>query len=261
MNGEPHENGPPSDAFAELCAYMDGESSEAERGACVELLARDASARERLRAWQAQKAALQALCATPGESTPPIVVRTRPPWRHRAALAACWLVAGAGLGFAAHDIATPYFGAGVQASALARRADLAYAVYAPEERHPVEVPAADRAHLIAWLSKRLDRPLSVPSLDEYGYRLVGGRLLPGEGGPAAQFMYEAAGGTRVTLYVTRATHDESDFKVLRAGTRSTFYWVNDRMGYAMSSSIPELKLRAIATDVCASLGGRPQRWQ
>ena len=163
--------------------------------------------------------------------------------------------------FAARDIATTYFGAGAQASAFARRADIAYAVYAPEERHPVEVPAADRAHLIAWLSKRLDRPLSVPSLDEYGYALVGGRLLPGEGGPAAQFMYEGASGTRLTLYVTRATHDESDFKVLRAGTRSTFYWVNDRMGYAMSGSIPELKLRAIATDVCASLGGRPQRWQ
>ena len=261
MNGEPHENGPPADTLAALGAYMDGESSDADRAACVELLARDASARERLHAWRAQKAALQALYATPVDTAPALVVRTRPAWWRRAALAACWLVAGAGLGFAARDIATTYFGAGAQASAFARRADIAYAVYAPEERHPVEVPAADRAHLIAWLSKRLDRPLSVPSLDEYGYALVGGRLLPGEGGPAAQFMYEGASGTRLTLYVTRATHDESDFKVLRAGTRSTFYWVNDRMGYAMSGSIPELKLRAIATDVCASLGGRPQRWQ
>ena len=261
MNGEPHESGPPPDALAALGAYMDGESSEAERAACVELLAHDASERERLHAWRAQKAALQALCAIPGDTTPAIVVRTRPVWWRRAALAACWLVAGAGLGFAAHDIATAYFSADVQASAFARRADVAYAVYAPEERHPVEVASADRAHLIAWLSKRLDRPLSVPSLDEYGYTFVGGRLLPGDAGPAAQFMYEGAGGTRLTLYVTHATHDESAFRVLRAGTRSTFYWVNDRMGYAMSGSIPELKLRAIATDVCASLGGRPQRWQ
>ena len=53
----------------------------------------------------------------------------------------------------------------------------------------------------AWLSKRLGTPSSVPHLSETGYELVGGRLLPGNSGPAAQFMYQDARGQRLTLYV------------------------------------------------------------
>jgi len=52
------------------------------------------------------------------------------------------------------------------------------------------------------LSKRLNRTLTIPSLHEYGFELVGGRLLPGEDGPAAQFMYQNANGERLTLYMT-----------------------------------------------------------
>ena len=48
--------------------------------------------------------------------------------------------------------------------------------------HPVEVGAGDPDHLVAWLSARLGRPVRAPSLDEYGYQLLGGRLLPGEAG-------------------------------------------------------------------------------
>ena len=46
-----------------------------------------------------------------------------------------------------------------------------------------------------WLSKRLGRPLVVPDLAAVGFRLMGGRLLPAEDGPAAQFMYETGKGT------------------------------------------------------------------
>ncbi|MDH3317698.1 MAG: anti-sigma factor, partial [Gammaproteobacteria bacterium] len=38
---------------------------------------------------------------------------------------------------------------------LPREAAYAHAVYVPEVRHPVEVGADERAHLNAWLSKRL----------------------------------------------------------------------------------------------------------
>ena len=110
-------------------------------------------------------------------------------------------------------------------------------------------------------AKRLNRPLSVPSLQEYGYSLVGGRLLPGEAGPAAQFMYENQTGARLTLYVTGVPKDETAFRLFRDGNRRTFYWVNDGMGYALSGPIAEGKLRSIAIDVCSALGGRPEAWQ
>jgi anti-sigma factor RsiW len=62
-------------------------------------------------------------------------------------------------------------------------------------RHPVEVGAGQEAHLVQWLSKCLGRPLVVPDLAAVGFRLMGGRLLPAEDGPAAQFMYENGKGT------------------------------------------------------------------
>ncbi|HEX7465011.1 MAG TPA: anti-sigma factor, partial [Usitatibacter sp.] len=70
-------------------------------------------------------------------------------------------------------------------------------------RHPVEVDAKDQDHLVKWLSKRLDMALTVPVLSTEGFELLGGRLLPGNDGPVAQFMYQDASGKRLTLYVTR----------------------------------------------------------
>ncbi|NIF52333.1 anti-sigma factor [Burkholderia sp. Ax-1724] len=206
-----------------------------------------------------------------------IVLRRTRPWWQRAGLAACWLAVGAGLALALGPLAPRLTGnawGGVwggiwgnawdrlsgQPAGFAQRADVAYAVYSPERRHPVEVAASEEEHLINWLSKRLNRPLSVPSLQEYGYALVGGRLLPGEAGPAAQFMYENAGGARLTLYVTGIARNETAFRLLRDGNRRTFYWVNDGMGYALSGAIAEGKLRTIAIDVCSALGGKPETW-
>ncbi len=234
-------------------------------------------------AWRAQKAALRALCGAPqrnehnersgsvGQSAADepafIVVRRPTPWWQRVGLAACWLAAGAGLALALGPLAPRLTGGawnglgGSLPPSFAERADVAYAVYTPERRHPVEVAANEEEHLISWLSKRLNRPLSVPSLQEYGYSLVGGRLLPGEAGPAAQFMYENSSGARLTLYITGISRDETAFRLFRDGNRRTFYWVSDRMGYALSGPIAEGKLRSIAIDVCSALGGKPEDWQ
>lgn len=84
---------------------------------------------------------------------------------------------------------------------LPQEAIFAHVVYAPEVRHPVEVTADERAHLNAWLSKRLAHPVVSPDIRAAGYQLVGGRLLPDAGRPAAQFMYEDENGARITLYV------------------------------------------------------------
>ena len=84
----------------------------------------------------------------------------------------------------------------IMADALA-----AHRTFAVEVRHPVEVDAAQEAHLVQWLSKRLGRPLVVPDLSATGYRLMGGRLLPAGSGAAAQLMYENGTGDRLTVYV------------------------------------------------------------
>ncbi|WP_168793471.1 anti-sigma factor family protein [Paraburkholderia aromaticivorans] len=262
-----------------LSAFVDGELPGAERAAIEAQLAQHPQAAARVAAWRAQKAALRVLCGAPQRSerherdeqdtaNEPafIVLRRRTSWWQRVGVAACWLAAGAGLALALGPLAPrltggAWGGLGGSPPSFAERADIAYAVYTPERRHPVEVAANEEEHLINWLSKRLNRPLSVPSLQEYGYSLVGGRLLPGEAGPAAQFMYENTSGARLTLYVTGISRDETAFRLFRDGNRRTFYWVSDGMGYALSGPIAEGKLRTIAIDVCSALGGKPESWQ
>lgn len=246
-----------------LGAFVDNELPEAQRAQMRAHLEHDGEARARAQSWQALTGALRTLCEAPehGRTSPFIVVRKRASMPHRLALAACWVVVGAGLGVALGTLAPQWLPGSAEPAAFARRADIAYAVYAPEERHPVEIAASEASHLTAWLSERLERPVSIPPLTEYGYTFVGGRLLPGETGPAAQLMYENGNGARLTLYITNTPRNEAPVQLLRDGNRRTFYWVNDRAGYAMSGSIPEPKLRAIAVDVCSELGGHPDAWK
>lgn len=265
----------PEDDLADLAAlgaFVDGELPSDAHAAMQSRLHADATAAQRVGAYRAQKAALQALSRAGDETAAPawVVLRRRDPWWHRAGIAAAWAVAGAGFAVAASML--PHglpLGAGQgpgsalvasDAENFAHRADVAYAVYSPEVRHPVEVGAADEAHLVAWLSKRLGRPLSIPPLGEYGYTLVGGRLLPGAAGPAAQFMYQNDAGERLTLYVSESGRERDAVHLLRDGSRRTFYWSTDRMGYALSGPDSEGRLRKIAYEVCGTLGGTSAQW-
>jgi anti-sigma factor RsiW len=264
----------PDADLATLGAYVDDELAIDARAVLQARLAGDESAVQRIAAYRAQKAALQTLCnAGHGTaSTGYVVLRRRDPWWRRAGLAAAWAVAGAGFAVAASTLLPHWlpgggWGAGHDPAFLAsdgegfaRRADVAYAVYSPEVRHPVEVGAADQAHLVAWLSKRLGKPLSVPPLEEYGYTFVGGRLLPGAAGPAAQFMYQNDTGARLTLYVSASGRDRDAVHLLRDGSRRTFYWSTEGMGYALSGPATEGRLRTIAYEVCGALGGTSAQW-
>ena len=51
-------------------------------------------------------------------------------------------------------------------------------------------------------SKRLGTEVR-PSLKAVGYELIGGRLLPGDTGPVAQWRHHDGLGQRLTLYVSR----------------------------------------------------------
>jgi anti-sigma factor RsiW len=136
---------------------------------------------------------------------------------------------------------------------FARDAVIAHTVYAPEVRHPVEVTAADEAHLVQWLTRRLGSPLKVPTLQALGFHLLGGRLLPGPQGPRAQFMYEDTSGHRVTLYVTVFNEGqvptETAFRSARDGKLASFYWIEGRQGYAFSGELPGASAMALAREV------------
>jgi anti-sigma factor RsiW len=181
-------------------------------------------------------------------------------WR-TAALAASCAVLGAALGALAgwqlHASRTgPSATATTDGAVMARRAAVAHAVYSPEVRHPVEVGADQEQHLVTWLSKRVGLKLKAPKLEEVGMALVGGRLLPGETGPVAQFMYQSERGRRMTLYVRAesAPNRETAFRYARENNVGVFYWIERDCGYAIASAdLDKDELLRVATMVYKQL--------
>ena len=93
------------------------------------------------------------------------------------------------------------------------------------------------------------------TLSAQGFELVGGRLLPGEAGPVAQFMYQDARGQRLTLYVQREAKEggETAFRYARENGIGVFYWLDGHFGYALSGQMEKPDLLRIATAVYQQL--------
>jgi anti-sigma factor RsiW len=227
---------------AELQAYADGRLEPERRRAVDAWLAARPEEAERIADYRKLAEALRsAYDPVFGEALPSRFIRTKIHWR-RHALVAGWtlvgLLIGGIAGWQLRDAQRTPPPAADFGAVMARRAAIAHATYSPEVRHPVEVGADQEAHLVAWLSKRLGAPLRAPKLEEIGYGLVGGRLLPGDNGPVAHFMYQTQKGTRITLYVrTEATGNrETAFRYAEEGRVRVFYWVDRKLGYALSSA-------------------------
>jgi anti-sigma factor RsiW len=157
------------------------------------------------------------------------------------------LLGGIG-GWAARDHTGPLSSLppGAVARMITANAITAYRTYSVEVRHPVEVDAGQEAHLVQWLSKRLGRQLVLPDLMSAGFHLMGGRLLPAEDGPAAQFMYENGNAERVTLYLRAGVGGETAFRYHEEGGIGAFYWSDEGFGYAITAKADRDLLLRIA---------------
>lgn len=239
---------------AELHAWVDGQLPHDRRDAVSAWLQQHPDDARRVQDWQAQRTALQGLQRSVlDEPVPLALARATRPARRAVwpqALAASVLLA---LGFAGGWWGRTSQDADRQAHAtpgFVQEARVAHAVYTPEKRHPVEVGVAEQAHLIQWLSKRLGTPLTAPVLQDQGFSLIGGRLLPGRNSEArALFMYESSSGERVTLHVSALGEQagrDTAFQFTRTGDTETFYWVDRTMGYALSGNLPRERLAVLA---------------
>ena len=243
----------------DLHAQADGRLAGARRAEVEDWLASHPQQAGQVAAWRAQNALLHR--AFDNLLDAPLPARLLEASRQssqaggswRVAAAVGWLALGGMIGFWLRGDVSP--GAGSLAS-LPHQAAVAHAVYTPEVRHPVEGGAEQEAHLSAWLSKRLGAPLRPPHLENAGYALVGGRLLPGEGatggGAVAQLMYQAANGQRLTLYVRNDVSGASEtaFRTAQENGIRVFYWLDGRFGYALSgesAAFSSAELQRVAT--------------
>ncbi len=258
----------------DLHALVDGRLAPEAAAALRRRLAAHPQAEATVAAWEAQREALRDLYADLEDVTMPAPLlaaaeraerahaRTSQWWRWGGMAAGLLVAFGVGW-LASVEWYTGRSDAGVAraepARHFAQQAAVAYAVFQPEVRHPVEVTAAQQEHLVQWLSKRLDRPLKVPVLTAQGYELVGGRLLPGDDGARAQFMYQDSAGQRITLYLgaikSSAGGDvrETAFRFLDNGPVPAFYWVDQGFGYAISGKLPREALQELARIVYGQL--------
>lgn len=161
-----------------------------------------------------------------------------------------WLIIGIMLGIGINSRVTPE---STIAFTLPQNAMTAHVVFSPEVRHPVEVTAAQEIHLVKWLSKRLNRKLTIPNLNPIGYDLVGGRLLSAQVGPAAQFMYENKSGNRLTLYVIEKPSEDTAFQFFEKNNIKVFSWNDTNMGFAIVGNISKKGLLDAANKVYSEI--------
>ncbi len=241
----------------DLSALVDGRLP-ADRSDVVDAyLAAQPEVSARVQADRAIRAALRERLASKADEPIPARLRTAALLaEHRRirngrllqALAACLvlLVGGAG-GWFMRDIADRTLGMPARLAPLPQEALAAHRIYTVEAVHPVEVKADQETHLANWLSKRLGRRLAIPDLESVGFRLIGGRLLPaGRSDVAAQLMYGADDGSRLTLYVRCGEVGRWDLRVTRQGEFASATWATGGYGYALSGSLDPDRLMMVA---------------
>jgi anti-sigma factor RsiW len=250
----------------ELNGYVDGQLSPERRAAVERYLAANPDAARRIATDTFHKQALHAAFA--GYSTqplPPDLVLSRLLeerlqrqshwwWQIAAAIVLSLGVGGVG-GWLLHTPSTPDRNT-LAMTALEDQALASHAVYSPDRRHPIEVTAAERDHLAQWLTNRLNRTIAPPDLADFGYRLIGGRLLATEqGSPAALFMYEDTTGHRMSLVMRPMATDlrvpiaQWDRKDVNASS-----WIDKGLGYAILGQVPNSELDRMARQISGKQG-------
>jgi len=266
---------------AELQAYVDRQLTPERQREIEAYLARRPEEAQRVDSYLAQKRELRALFNPVLEEPLPqrlrLAARPRTPWymqRMAAGIAIAVVSSVAGWGLRGGVGTEPGGGMVAQrtpsaitvasATGFAQRAAIAHAVYSPDVRRAVEVGADHEDQLVAWLSKRMGSPMKPPHLQALGYALDGGRLLPGDKGPVAQFMYHDNAGAKLTLYVSNEItglgaaapgqkNQETAFRFAQEGSVNVFYWVNGPFGYAISADADKAELARVSGEVYRQL--------
>jgi anti-sigma factor RsiW len=122
---------------------------------------------------------------------------------------------------------------------------------------PVELTSGDSGESQAWLTARLSRPIYLPP-SQATVSMVGARIAPYQGAPAAFVVYSAQEGTIGLLVrpldapVTRAP------ELLAADGRSAAVWTWRGQGFALVGDLEAPSLLKIATDLFEAPAGAAQ---
>src|ERR1700681_4904728 len=241
----------------DLHAYVDRVLEPERQAEVADYLGEHPDVAKRVAAFTGQRDLLRAALAPIAEEPLPpelnlsriIESRARRPLLARWAMAAMLLLSIGGLGGWAVRGALQASPGGLVA--LAQEAAVSYSVYAPDRVRPVEVRASDSAQLVQWVSDRLRLRVKVPDLTTSGYRLMGGRLVATEHGPAAMFMYDDDKGSRIVVLTRPMSNADQTAPMTpqSQGDVGGFAWADDGVGYSLVGHAAPEFLRTIANEV------------
>jgi anti-sigma factor RsiW len=246
----------------ELHAFVDGELPSDRMSAVEDWLAAHPDDAARVGGWRLQAEAIRARFNKTANETIPArlkieeLLRSGRNWRTIAAavIAAAFLVGGIA-GWMARSTTEVVAAVGDPADDLAQRALAAHKLYIGEIRHPVEVGAAE-THLMPWLSRRIGTTLRQPDFSAFDLKLMGGRLLPGEDGPAALLMYENSSGDRITFYISKLQQPQMAFRYYTSDNVAAIRWVVSDYGYVVSGPADKMRLKELARAAFEQLENR-----
>ena len=246
----------------ELHAFVDGELPADRTAAVEEWLASHPEDAARVTAWRVQADAIRARFGnTASEAIPArlrveALLRSGRNWRAlAAAVAAVAFLGGSVVGWMARSTTEVTAAPTDPSDGLAQRALAAHKLYIGEIRHPIEVGATE-AHLVPWLSRRLGTNLRLPDFSAFDMKLLGGRLLPGEMGPAALFMFENGSGDRITFYCSKLTQPQTAFRYYQSDHVAAIRWVVGDYGYVVSGPADKMRLKELARAAFEQLENR-----
>lgn len=249
----------PNISEADLVAFVDGRLDPGREADVEAWLNARPSERQRIEGWRTQTSALQsAMAPIVDEPIPPrLQALLKPRKKSWFPLATAASIAALLVGFAGGFLIW-----GGNASPAAREIAAvglsAHHVYIREIRHAVEVSADDEDHLVAWLSNRVDFPIGPPDLSADGLALLGGRVVPRDGEPAALLMYEDDAGERFTLLIARAsTPETTNLRYASDTDAGAYYWMGGEVGFVFVGPDDRGRLLGLTEVIYDQIGYRP----
>jgi anti-sigma factor RsiW len=259
---------------ADLHAYVDGQLPADRRAEVESAIAADPAVKERVACYLAINRLVRGRYdpviyeAVPNR----LIFAAKGRWRSAANAAkfygmAASLLLGIGIGLGGNFLHEAGVSAGPDSVAVsdldvfARQSAIAHVTYAPDVERPENTSPLMEHELAVWLSTKLKADVVPPVLVQDGYRLMGGRVLPGGAGPFAQFTYNDSMGDRVTLCVSRQNGrtQSPGFVLYKDGPVKVFHWTDDGYGYSVTGGINKDDLLRLAHKTASAIRNAPDR--
>ena len=136
----------------------------------------------------------------------------------------------------------------VPAKGLGEAGVAAFQAFARPGVEPVEAATSDRTEAQAWLTTRLMHPVTLPATPS-GIRLVGARITPYPGSPAAFLAYKSQDGpVGLLIQSLDAPATKAPQLIAAAHDRYAAVWTWRGQGFALAGDLDAASLLRIAAD-------------